>query len=66
MTTPILILIYAVAAVVIFGIFAGIPMWMIRQHPDTAPDSGLPEYLRADWKNLPAQNLAGTGQRSGR
>ena len=67
MTTPTLILIYAVAALVIFGIFAGIPMWMIRRHPDTAPDNGLPEYLQADWKNLPAQkNLAGAGQESGR
>jgi hypothetical protein len=67
MTTPILVLIYAVAAVVIFGIFAGIPMWIIRRHPDTAPDNGPPEYLQADWKNLPAQkNLAGAGQESGR
>src|ERR1700684_2784264 len=52
MTTPILVLIYAVAAAVIFGIFAGIPMWMIRRHPDTAPDNGLPGYLRADCENL--------------
>jgi uncharacterized membrane protein len=61
-----LILVYAVAAVVLFGIFAGIPMWMIRTHPDTAPDNKLPEYLRANWKNLPVQQLAGDGRRSGR
>jgi uncharacterized membrane protein len=48
MTTLILILVYAVAAVVLLGIFAGIPMWMIRRHPDTAPYNKLPEYLRAD------------------
>jgi hypothetical protein len=48
MTTPILVLVYAVAAVVAFGIFAGIPMWMIRRHPDTAPANVLPEYLRAN------------------
>jgi hypothetical protein len=47
MTTLILILVYAVAAVVLFGIFAGIPMWMIRRRPDTAPDNKLPGYLRA-------------------
>lgn len=66
MTTPILVLVYVVASVVVFGIFAGIPTWMIRRHPDTAPVSELPEYLRADWKNLPAQNLAGAGQGAGR
>jgi hypothetical protein len=48
MTTPILVLVYAVAAVVVFGIFAGIPMWMIRRHPDTAPADERPEYLRAN------------------
>lgn len=48
MTTPIQVLVYAVAAVVTFGIFAGIPMWMIHRHPDTAPDNTLPEYQRAD------------------
>jgi hypothetical protein len=61
MTTLILVLVYAMAAVVLFGIFAGIPMWMIRTHPDTAPDNELPEYLRADGKNLPVQELAGVG-----
>jgi hypothetical protein len=65
MTTT-LILVYAVAAVVLFGIFAGIPMWMIRRHPDTAPANELPEYLRTGWKNLPVQHLAGAGQRPGR
>jgi hypothetical protein len=65
-TTLILVLVYAVAAVVVFGIFAGIPMWMIRRHPDTAPDNKLPGYLRADWRNLPVQNPAGVGQRPGR
>jgi hypothetical protein len=48
MTTPILVLVYAVAAVMVFGIFAGIPMWMIRRHPDAAPANELPEYLRAN------------------
>jgi hypothetical protein len=66
MTTPILVLVYAVAAVAVFGIFAGIPMWMIRRHPDTAPSNELPEYLRASWKDLPVQHLAGGGQRPGR
>jgi hypothetical protein len=67
MTTPILVLIYAVAAVVVFGIFAGIPMWMIRRHPDTAPANELPEYLPANWKDVPVQqHLAGVGQRPGR
>jgi hypothetical protein len=66
MTTPILVLVYVVASVVVFGIFAGIPTWMIRRHPDTAPANELPEYLEADWKSLPVQNLAGAGQRSGR
>ena len=65
-TTLILILVYAAAAVVVFGIFAGIPVWMIRRHPDTAPDNTLPGYLRADWESLPVQNLAGVGQRPGR
>lgn len=63
MTTPVLVLIYAVAAVAVFGIFAGIPMWMIRRHPDTAPENQLPAYLRADWRNLPVQHPAGAGQR---
>jgi hypothetical protein len=66
MTTPILVLVYAVAAVVLFGIFASIPMWMIRTRPDTAPDNKLPEYLRANWKNLSIQQLAGDGQKPGR
>jgi hypothetical protein len=65
MTTT-LILIYAAAAVVVFGIFAGIPMWMIRRHPDTAPDNKLPGYLLTDWENLPVQKPAGVGQRPGR
>jgi hypothetical protein len=59
MTTTVLVLIYAAAAVVVFGIFAGIPMWMIRRHPDTAPDSKLPGYLRADWEGLPVRNPVG-------
>ena len=50
MTTPILVLVYAVAAVVLFGTFAGIPMWMTRRRPDAAPDNKLPGYLRADWE----------------
>ena len=62
MTTPILVLVYATAAVVVFGIFAGIPMWLIRRHPDTAPDNQLPEYLRADWAKLPEPSPAGVGQ----
>ncbi|HEY0933093.1 MAG TPA: hypothetical protein VGD91_05040 [Trebonia sp.] len=62
MTTPILVLVYAVAAVVVFGIFAGVPMWMIRRHPDTAPANEVPEYLRADWQNLPVYNPAGAGR----
>jgi hypothetical protein len=65
MTTT-LILVYAAAAVVLFGIFTGIPMWMILRHPDTAPDNELPGYLRVDWKNLPVQNPAGVGRRPGR
>ncbi len=65
MTTT-LILVYAVAGMVLFGIFAGIPMWMIRRHPDTAPHNKLPGYLRAAWESLPVQNPAGVGQRSGR
>lgn len=65
-TTLILVLVYAVAAVVVFGAFVGIPMWMIFRHPDTAPDNGLPGYLRTDWEDLPAQNAAGVGQRPGR
>jgi len=66
MTTPILVLVYAVAAVVLFGIFAGIPMWMARRRPDTAPDNELPGYLRVGWESLPVQNPAGVGQTSGR
>jgi hypothetical protein len=65
MTTPILVLVCAVAAVVLFGIFAGIPMWMTRRRPDAAPDNKLPGYLGADWKSLPDQVPAGAGQRSG-
>jgi hypothetical protein len=65
-TTTTLILVYAVAAVVLFAIFAGIPMWMVFRHPDTAPDNTLPGYLRADWENLPVQNPAGDAQRPGR
>jgi len=62
MTTTILVLVYAIAAVIVFGIFAGIPMWMIRRHPDTPPDNQLPEYLRADWAQLPEPSRAGIGQ----
>jgi hypothetical protein len=65
MTTT-LILVYAMAAVVVFGIFAGIPMWMIHRHPDTAPENMVPAYLRADWENLPAQAPAGAGRGSRR
>lgn len=64
MTT--LIPVYAVAAVVLFGIFAGTPMWMIRRHPDTAPGRKLPGYPLAGWENLPVQNPAGAGHRRGR
>jgi hypothetical protein len=56
MTTLTLVLVYAGAAVVLFMIFAGIPMWMIRRHPDTAPGSNLPGYLRAAWADLLAQD----------
>jgi hypothetical protein len=66
MTTLILVLVYAVAAVLLFGIFAGIPMWMIHTHPDTAPDSKLPAYLRSPGRNLPVRELAGAGHRPGR
>jgi len=66
LTTLIVVLVYAVAAMVLFGVFAGIPMWMIRRRPDTAPDNKLPGYLRSDWESLPVQNPAGAGQRSGR
>jgi hypothetical protein len=66
MATPILVLVYAVATVVLFGIFAGIPMWMIRRRPDTAPDNTLPGYLRVGWESLPVQNPAAVGQTSGR
>jgi hypothetical protein len=65
MTTT-LILCCAAAAAVLFGIFAGIPMWMIRRRPDTAPDNKLPGYLRSDWESIPVENPAGVGQRSGR
>jgi hypothetical protein len=51
---------------VLFGIFAGIPMWMIRRRPDTAPDNTLPGYLRVGWESLPVQNPAAVGQTSGR
>jgi len=64
MTTT-LILIYAAAALGVFGIFAGIPMWMILRHPDTAPDNRLPGYMRDDWENLPAQDPVGVGHRPG-
>jgi hypothetical protein len=64
--TTILVLVYAAAAVVVFGVFAGIPMWMIRRHPDTAPDNELPAYLRTDWKKVPVQSPVGAGQRHGR
>jgi hypothetical protein len=64
MTT--LIVVYVMAAVVVFGMFAGIPMWMIHRHPDTAPHDKLPGYLRADWENLPAQTPAGAGRGHGR
>ena len=62
----ILIVVYSIAAAALIGIFAGIPMWMIHRHPDTAPHDKLPEYLRADWENLPAQTLAGAGRGPGR
>jgi hypothetical protein len=64
MTT--LILVYAAAAAAVFAIFAGIPMWMIRRHPDTAPGNQLPGYLLADWENLPVHGPAGAGRRRGR
>lgn len=64
MTT--LILLYAVAAVVLFGIFAGFPMWIIRRHPDTAPGNKLPRYLLADLENLPVRNPASAAHRRGR
>jgi uncharacterized iron-regulated membrane protein len=65
MTTT-LILVCAVAAAVLFGIFAGIPMWMIRRRPDSTPDNKLPGYLRSDWASVPVENPAGAGQRSSR
>jgi hypothetical protein len=64
MTT--LIQFYVVAAVVLFGVFAGIPMSMIRRHPDTAPDNTLPGYLLADWEDLPVQNPADADRRRDR
>jgi hypothetical protein len=72
-TTLILVLVYAAAAVAGFGIFAGIPMWMILRRPDTAPDNRLPGYMRpewenlgymprADWEDLPVQHPVGSGR----
>jgi hypothetical protein len=61
MTT--LIVVCAVAVVALFGIYAGIPMWMIHRRPDTAPHDELPQYLRTDWENLPVQALAAAGQK---
>jgi len=65
-TTPTLVLVYAVAAAVLFGTFTGIPLWLSRRHPDTAPDTELPGYLRADFEGLPGQIPAGVGQRADR
>ena len=64
-TTLILVLVYAAAAALVFGIFAGIPMWMILRHPDTPPDNRVPGYMQADWENLPAEPPVGVGHRSG-
>jgi hypothetical protein len=66
MTTPILVLIYAAAAVVLLGIFAGIPMWMTHRKPDTAPEHNLPRYLRAEWESISGRIPAGAGRQSGR
>lgn len=52
MTTT-LVLVYAAAAAVLFAIFAGIPMWIIRRRPDSTPDNKLPGYLRSDWEGIP-------------
>jgi hypothetical protein len=53
-TTLIMVLVCAGAAVVLFGIFAGIPVWMIRRHPDAGPGNKLPGYLRTGWEDTPA------------
>jgi hypothetical protein len=63
MTTPILVLIYAAAAVALLGIFAGIPMWISRRHPDTAPDTKLPGYMRAEWESISERIPADAGHR---
>lgn len=46
MTTTAVVLISAAAVVVVFALWAGIPLWMVRKHPDLPPDNELPEYLR--------------------
>jgi hypothetical protein len=63
MTTTTLILVLVPAVAVLYAIWVGIPLWMVHRHPDTAPDNRLPEYLRADWENVPWQNAAGTVRR---
>ena len=65
-TLLVLVLVFAAAAVVLFGIFAGIPLWMIHRHPDTTPGHTLPGYLRGDWDNLAQEDPLGAGQRAGR
>jgi hypothetical protein len=57
MTTT-MILVLAAAAVALFGVWVGIPLWMVHRHPDTALDTRLPAYLRPDWENTPLDNPA--------
>jgi hypothetical protein len=64
MTTPILVLIYAAAAVVLLGIFAGIPVWITYRKPDNAPEHNLPRYLRAEWESISERIPAHAGHRS--
>ena len=62
MTTT-LILVLAAAVVVLFGVWVGIPLWMVHKRPDTAPANRLPGYLRADWENTPREHPVGTGRK---
>jgi len=45
MTTAIVVLVSIAAVVAAYALWVGIPLWMVNKHPDTPPDTTLPQYL---------------------
>lgn len=54
-------------AVLFFALWVGIPLWMIRRHPDRHPRETrtVPAYLRQrppDWDSAERRELVGAGR----